>query len=360
MSVQPVTRVWLRNKRRLLDAQAGLARRRFRRIRNAFYTSLWSEAAEQVGATLSRCPNGLVRISQGQRSTFVDHSDLMLDSAITLRLMANKAMTFDLMSGTDLRTPAFAKFTLSTIEKAEAFLESQAGPVVVVKPADGTGGGRGVTTGINSLQALHAAARHAAGFNQALMVEEQLTGASFRLLYFDGDFIDAVRRDSPVVVGDGHSSVAGLVKAENERRLNADPITALSPLILDQESRNTLAAAGRNASYVPAKVESVQVKLAVNENGAAQNHVVRDDVHPSIIEAGAKLVKSFGIRFAGLDVTASDISAPLEQGDTIFNEVNVNPGIHHHYLVSDRDQQVGLAPLLLTRMFETGAGTITI
>lgn len=359
MSVQPVTRVWLRNKRRLLDVQAGLARRRFRRIRNTFYNSLWSDAAEAVGAELSRCPNGLVRIRKGQASTFVDHSDLMLDSAITLRLMANKAMTFAFMAGTDLRTPAFAKFMLSTIEKAEAFLAGQNGPVVV-KPADGTGGGRGVTTGIRTVQALHAAARHAAGFNQALMVEEQLVGASFRLVYFDGEFIDAVRRDSPIVVGDGTSSVSALVKAENERRLEGEEITALSPLILDQESRNTLAASGLTASHVPAAGEEVRVKLAVNENGAAQNHVVRDDIHPSIIDAGARLVKSFGIRFAGLDVTASDISAPLGQGDTIFNEVNVNPGIHHHYLVANRDRTVDLAPLLLSRMFETGAGTITL
>ena len=357
MPVQPATRVWLRNKRRLLDAQAGLARRRFRTVRNSFYKALWSEAAEKVGATAERRANGLVQISRRNRATFVDHSDLMLDSQVTLRLMANKAMTFEFMAKADVRTPAFENFTLATLSKAEKFLASQSGPIVI-KPADGTGGGRGVTTGITTEHALQVAARHAAGFNQALMAEEQLTGDNYRILYLDGEFIDAVRRDSPTVTGDGSSSVSALVKAENERRLAMDPITALSPLILDQESRNTLAAEGRNSGYVPKAGEVVRVKLAVNENAAAQNHVVRDQVHPEIIEAGARLAKAFGVRFAGLDVTADDISVPLKEGGVIFNEINVNPGIHHHYLVANDDQKADVAAVLLEKMFETGSGTI--
>ena len=359
MPVQPATRVWLRNKRRLLDAQAGLARRRFRTVRNSFYKALWAEAAEQVGAVAERRSNGLVQISRGSMATFVDHSDLMLDSEITLRLMANKSMTFEFMSKADVRTPAFANFTLATLSEAETFLARQMGPVVV-KPADGTGGGRGVTTGITSGHALHAAARHAAGFNQALMVEEQLTGDNYRILYLDGEYIDAVRRDSPTVTGDGTASVASLVKAENERRLAMAPITALSPLILDQESRNTLAAEGRTSGFVPAAGEAVRVKLAVNENASAQNHIVRGKVHPEVIEAGARLARAFGVRFAGLDVTADDISVPLAEGGVIFNEINVNPGIHHHYLVAEADQKADVAAVLLKRMFETGSGTIQI
>lgn len=359
MPVQPATRVWLRNKRRLLDAQAGLARRRFRTVRNSFYKALWAEAAETIGATAERRANGLVQISRGNRATFVDHSDLMLDSQVTLRLMANKAMTFEFMARADVRTPAFVNFTLATLSKAEAFLSSQNGPIVI-KPADGTGGGRGVTTGVTTEHALQVAARHAAGFNQALMAEEQLTGDNYRVLYLDGEFIDAVRRDSPTVTGDGSASVSALVKAENERRLAMDPITALSPLILDQESRNTLAAEGRNSGYVPQAGEVVRVKLAVNENAAAQNHVVRDQVHPEIIEAGARLAKAFGVRFAGLDVTADDISVPLKEGGVIFNEINVNPGIHHHYLIANGEQKADVAAVLLERMFETGSGTIQI
>lgn len=336
-----------------------MARRRLRHVRGAFYDRLWRDAAAGVGATVERRPNGLLQVSTGSLATFVSQSDLMLDSDIMLRFMANKALTYEFMSGKGIRLPRHAKFDLNTLDVATNFMREQGGPIVI-KPADGTGGGRGVTTGIKTQDALVSAARHAAGFNIRLLAEEQLTGASYRLLYIDGQFIDAVRRESPIVTGDGQSSVRQLVKRENVARQTTDKITALSPLLIDQESRNTLAAAGRTPSDVPSSGEDVQVKLAVNENAAAQNHVVREQVHSEIVETGAKLVKAFGIRFAGLDVTADDIAVPVTNERVIFNEINVNPGIHHHYLVADPTQQADVAPKLLDHMFRSKQGTIEL
>ena len=102
------------------------------------------------------------------------------------------------------------------------------------------------------------------------------------------------------------------------------------------------------------------VKLAVNENGAAQNHLVREEVHPEIVETGSRIVRDFGIGFAGLDVTATDISRPLSEGNVVFNEINAGPGIHHHYLVSDRKRIAHVAPRILEHMFSTRRGTIQI
>jgi D-alanine-D-alanine ligase-like ATP-grasp enzyme len=204
------------------------------------------------------------------------------------------------------------------------------------------------------------AARHAAAFNPELLVEEQLVGASYRLLYLDGEFIDAVRRDSPVVIGDGRSNIRQLVSAENERRRSSDQISALSPLMIDLECRNTLSARGQSPATIPAAGQEVMVKLAVNENGAAQNHLVRDEVHPEIVEIGSRIVRDFGIGFAGLDVTATDISQPLSAGDTIFNEINAGPGIHHHYLVSDQSRIAHVAPRILEHLFSTRRGVIEI
>lgn len=359
MLPQPLARLWLRNKRRVLSYQAGLARRRLRSVRSTFYQQLWDDAAAAVGAQVQPRPNGLLQISTSNHATFVSQSDLMLDSELTLRMMANKALTFELMTHMDVRLPKHVSFDLDSVNKAAAFLERQSGPVVI-KPADGTGGGRGVTTGIHTKAALVSAARHAAGFNSRLLAEEQLTGASFRLLYIDGIFLDAVRRDSPIVTGDGQSSIAKLVQHENTARQSLENIVALNPLLIDQEARNTLSAQNLSANHVPKSGEAVRVKLAVNENAAGQNHIVRDQIHPEIIETGARLVKAFGIKFAGLDVTADDISVPVSNDRVIFNEINVNPGIHHHYLVANPEQSASVAPKLLEHMFRTQQGVIDL
>ena len=359
MLPQPLARLWLRNKRRVLSYQAGMARRRLRGVRNTFYQNLWAEAAASIGATCQERPNGLLQISTVTTATFVSQSDLMLDSELTLRIMANKALTYELMAKQDIRLPRHIAFDLDSLDRAVAFLEEQSGPVVI-KPADGTGGGRGVTTGVSTKAALMAAARHAAGFNTRLLAEEQLSGSSFRLLYFDGAFLDAVRRDSPTVTGNGRATIAKLVKQENATRQSIDDITALSPLLIDQEARNTLAAQSIDARHIPEEGEEVRVKLAVNENASAQNHIVRDDVNPEIVEAGARLVKAFGIKFAGLDVTADDIAASVSDPRVIFNEINVNPGIHHHYLVANPEQSADVASKLLESMFRTRQGTIDL
>lgn len=337
-----------------------MARRRLRGVRSAFYERLWRDAAAAVGAKTETRPNGLLQISTPSQATFVSQSDLMLDSDIMLRFMANKALTYEFMASKGIRLPRHVKFDLSNLEAAQTFLRDQDGRPIVIKPADGTGGGRGVITGILTETALVSAARHAAGFNTRLLAEEQLTGASFRLLYIDGEFIDAVRRESPIVIGDGKATVQQLVKRENVARQSLEAITALSPLLIDQEARNTLAASGLSSSSIPSKDETVRVKLAVNENAAAQNHIVRDQVHPEIVKAGAELVKDFGIKFAGLDVTADDISVPVSNDRVIFNEINVNPGIHHHYLVAEPEQQADVAPKLLDHMFRKKQGTIEL
>lgn len=350
---------WLRNRRRLTDVWGIFERRRFRIIRNRFYDQLWRDAAHEIGAEIASLPGGLKQISRGNLRTFVDHSEIMLDSAITSRLLLNKAVTFDMLAAKGLRVPKRQKFNMESVDRALRFLHENDGPVVV-KPADGTGCGHGVTTRITDRYGLLKAARHAAAFHNELLVEEQLVGASYRLLYLDGTFIDAVRRDSPVVMGDGRSTIRHLVSEENERRRESDVISALSPLMIDLECRNTLSAKGLSPATIPAAGQKVMVKLAVNENGAAQNHLVRDEVHPEIVETGSRIVRDFGIGFAGLDVTATDISQPLSAGDTIFNEINAGPGIHHHYLVSDQNRIAHVAPRILEHLFSTRRGVMEI
>lgn len=352
-------RAWLRNRRRFTDVWGIFERRRFRAIRNRFYDQLWRDAANEIGAEIARLPCGLIQISCGNLRTFVDHSEIMLDSAITSRLLLNKAATFDMLAAKGLRVPRRQKFGMDSLERAVTFLRENGGPVVV-KPADGTGCGHGVTTRISDRYGLVKAARHAAAFHTELLVEEQLVGASYRLLYLDGVFIDAVRRDSPIVTGDGRSNIRQLIAVENERRRSGEAITALSPLMIDLECRNTLSAQGMSPMTIPASGIEVMVKLAVNENAAAQNHLVRDEVHPEIVETGSRIVRDFGIGFAGLDVTATDISLPLDTGGTIFNEINAGPGIHHHYLVSDQSRIAHVAPRILEHLFSTRRGVFEI
>ena len=359
MATGAAGQLWIRTRRRLTDVRGIVERRRFQALRHRFYDRLWREAATSVDAEAIRLPNGLTQIRRGSLTTFVDRSDLMLDSAIASKLLLDKATTYELLAAKGLPTPRRVVFDLASFHRAEEFLLAQPGPVVV-KPADGTGCGHGGTTQIATRSALRDSATHAAAFHPRLLVEEQLAGASYRLLFLDGIFIDAVRRDPPVLTGDGRLSIRQLAQQENDRRREEDPITALSPLVIDRESSNTLNHAGMTPASVPAKGERVQVKLAANENSARENHVVREEVHPEVLEACSRIARDFGLGFAGFDLISQDISAPIKARSTVFAEINAGPGIHHHCLVAEQDRAAPVARIVLDHIFTMRRGVFEL
>jgi len=359
MVATALVNAYRRNSRRLSEIEGVFQRRRFRALRREFYDQLWRGAAGRLGAEYVEHDGGFAEIRLGGLATFVQQSDVMLDSALIIAAMADKALTYDLLARKGYPLPAHQLFTLSQLPAAEAFLRAQRG-AVVVKPANGTGGGRGVTTGVTTAKSLRRAARIAAGFNPNLLVEEHLSGKSYRLLYLDGVYVDAVRRDAPAVVGDGRRTIRELVVQENLRRRRSRPLSALSPLVIDGDSRNCLERQGLSPAHRPRDGEAVIVKAAINENCASQNLNVRDEISKDIVQAGAALVSDLGVRCAGVDLICDDASLPLEQGRGIFTEVNVNPGIHHHYLIADPDRGVAVADRLLEHLFSQKAGVMKL
>jgi D-alanine-D-alanine ligase-like ATP-grasp enzyme len=341
------------------DAPGVLSRRRFTTVRTSFYANMWQRAADDLGATVRRGPGRLTTICLDGMVTYVRNSDIMLDSALVTEALADKAMSFAFLSNKGLAVPEYQEFTLARLDIAREFLTRHSGGVVV-KPACGTGGGRGVTTSITSDTDLTRAARYATSFNPRLLIEPQLSGHSYRLLYLDGKLIDAIRRDPPVVTGDGHSSVRALVQQENTKRLQGARASALSPLQVDRDCRIHLHSQGLSPNSRLSAGEVINLKKVVNENGAMQNHNVLAEVHPQIRKMGEALVNDLGVRFAGLDLMAPCLSEPLKDSGGTIGEINVNPGLHHHFLISDPAKQVPVATIVLDHMFGTKQGVMRV
>ena len=342
---------------RLLDVPAILEQLRFRALRRAFYNGFWQDAAASVGASCETWDFGYHRIARIGLSTLIHLSEVRLDDHLTLRLMGNKLLTYRLLAEQGLDVPRHVRCAPADLDPAHRLM-AEIGRPLVVKPVSGTGGGQGVTTGITDAKSLCRAARLASRFNPDLIAEEQIEGASYRLLYLDGRLIDAIRRDPPRLVGNGKSTIQQLMKAETRRRLTGRPFTALSPLRLDRDAQNYLASHGLSSFNVPAAGEAIVVKRAVNQNSAAENHVVRGEVHPATAALGARLVQNLGVRLAGLDVLCQDISQPLTRANGLIGEVNTTPGLHHHVLVSNPNSVAGVGQIILCHMFDTRSGII--
>jgi D-alanine-D-alanine ligase-like ATP-grasp enzyme len=342
---------------RLLDIPAVVAQLRFGALRRIYYDRFWIATAECLGATCEKWDGGYHRLNRNGLTAIVRLSELRLDDHLTLDLMGNKALTLQLLEEQGFAVPRHVRFTLNRLKPALSLIATTGRPIVV-KPASGTGGGSGVTTGITGLGGLIRAAWLASRFDPDLIAEEQIEGHSYRLLYLDGVLVDAIRRDPPRLTGDGKSTVRALVRAENQRRLNLRPFTALSPLRLDGDALNYLKAQNLTPASRLADGETIVVKRAVNQNTAADNHVVMDLVHPATIAACARLVANLGVRLAGLDILARDIAEPLTRENGLIGEINTTPGLHHHDLVAARADGRCIAAVIVEHLFKTRSGVV--
>jgi D-alanine-D-alanine ligase-like ATP-grasp enzyme len=318
--------------------------------RSHFYTELWRDAASQLGASVEVLGNEILEIRLGQDCTRVQQNTTALDPAIAVAVAQNKPLVHRLLAKRHLRTPTYCEFTLTEIAKAAAFVESSTSKCVV-KPANG-GGGRGVTTGIAGAFDLIRAAASAAVYGQDLMVEQQVRGDVYRLLYFDGVLIDAVLRKPSAVIADGKSTVRELICLENEARLKAGPNLAHALILIDLDVRSTLASQGLTLSAVPTQGTAVTLKTVINDNSQRDNFTAKHLLCKSIIEDGAAAASAVGVRLVGIDVITPDPHVRLAESGGVILEVNTTPSYHHHY--HKRDGSYPVAVHLLPFLLATG------
>lgn len=309
---------------------------RFRTLRESFYTKLWTETAHQVGADIQDIGYGFYKIQVGGRATYVHNSMVMLDNHLTLKIAGNKPLVSSLFSKSEYHYPTakFIEYDLTNLQKAYNFLQEIKKPGVV-KPADAGSGGQGITTGIDSWTRLKKASFNASIFGQRLLLEEQIEGHSFRLLYLNGQYLDAVRREPPQVLGDGKRSIKMLIEDENIKRVSAHKPRSLHPLTIDLDSKYFLHSQGYGVNAVLPEKKRIPVKRVVNQNSCYENESVTSIVHPGIIKMGAQMTRLFGVQLAGVDIITPDITRPLVEAGGIMGELNTTPGLHHHYFISN-------------------------
>lgn len=301
--------------------------------RSRFYAALWTEAAANLGASVQELGNEILEIRQEDRYTYVQQNTTSLDSLITVSLAAHKQIVHRLLARRGLITPPYCEFTLKTIAKAAAFLDDVEGDCVV-KPASG-GGGTGVTTGVGSRFDLFRATASARVFDTELLIEKQIQGDVYRLLYLDGRLLDAVLRKPSVVTGDGRSTVHQLLNRENELRVQKGANVAHVMISVDMDMHRTLAAQGLSLSSIPPEGRTVRLKTVINENSRRDNVSAAHLLCDSIVADGAAAAAAVGVRLAGIDIVTPDPSVPLAESGGAILEVNATPSYHHHYFKRD-------------------------
>lgn len=360
--------------RSLLRQRRSVDRQGERRHHADYYRRLWTEAAEHVGVAARPVGDGYLEIALGPTRLRVRGTHCSIDDHAALQRAGDKVLVHRLLSGAGLPAPEHVEFTLADAGPAARFLAAAPG-ACVVKPGQDSAAGAGVTTGVRTrgdlVQAAAAAAsagaqvartsgrggrlrRRANTYAQLgrvpLIIERQVPGANYRLLFLDGELVDAIRRGIPSVIGDGCASVRELIGRHNEQRLLEGGVRGQLLVSLDLDVVRTLAAQGCTLDSVPDAGVEVPVKTTINQTAADTNRPARDELCASIVEQAAEAARIVGVRWAGVDVLTPDPNVPLAASGGRILEVNTTPGLamHHH----GRPGQVEPAKVLFERLCE--------
>lgn len=346
----------------ILAAGAGHAVRALRAERRAdasdgdptldVYRPIWEQAATTLGAELEDLGAGFLRIRSGEGETTVWRHLVAFDDPVTLRLAGDKPAVHRLLASAGLSTPEYATFERGDLSPAMRLMREQRGPWVV-KPAFGTGRGRGVTCGVSTRADLRRAAVWAARWSSSLLIEREGVGEEHRVLVLDGEVLDVIRRRPPHVTGDGCRSVAELIEAENLRRAQSSGSLGVFAISVNLDCLLALRNAGMTLGSVPADGVEVAVKKSANENGPNDNESVIDAVGPAFRTAMRTAAAAIGARLASFEVVGPSLDGGPSLSGGMIVEVNTTPGLHYHYHVVNAAHAVPVAvPILRTLLDE--------
>jgi len=285
-------------------------------------------AAEARGIPSRRLTDGsLVMLGYGSRQRRIWAAETDRTSAIAESIAQDKELTKSLLATVGVPVPEGRP--VSTAEEAWAAAQDIGIPVVV-KPRKGNQG-RGVSVGLRTREAVTAAFDIALAQDGEVLVERHVEGCDFRLLVIGGRLIAASRRECPTVVGDGKTTITGLVEIANQNPLRGeDHSTALSKLRLDAIGREMLAEQGMTVDTIPADGQVIILRRNANLSTGGSAADVTDEVHPEVANRAIEAAAMVGLDVAGIDIVAVRIDQPLDVTRGAIVEVNAAPGLRMH------------------------------
>jgi cyanophycin synthetase len=298
-------------------------------------------AAQARGVPALRLSNSmkLWQFGWGQRSELFMESSSNADGMLGAHIQGNKSLSKQMFIAMGLPTP------VSVLVNHASELEAAVGQIgwpCVVKPLD-SGGGKGVMPGIRKLPELQAAFAAARQISRGpIMLEAFVPGDDYRLMVLRGKLVAAVRRDPPVVLGDGRRSVRALLVELNDGR-SANLVASAYRRVVPHDAMLTqqLVHQGLDLDSVPAPGQCVKLRSNANLSTGGSCTDVTAALHPLLRQMAEVLADSMGLKNTGIDYITTDISAAPAAGIGALIEVNCTPGLDALVAAGWMEERVG-------------------
>jgi D-alanine-D-alanine ligase-like ATP-grasp enzyme len=206
---------------------------------------------------------------------------------------------------------------------------------VIVKP-NSLSQGSGVTK-VHTKREYYQAVRRICRKDRVFLVQRIITGRDYRVVVLDGKVISAYERLPLSVIGDGRTSVLGLLRAK-QRQFQRD---GRDTMIKTNDPRITavLKRLGLTRQSIPTRGRMVTLLDNRNLSTGGDAVDVTRTMHPSFKKLCVKITRDMGLRFCGVDLMVEDtINRPVRSYTVL--EINAAPGLDHYASAGSHQQQL--------------------
>lgn len=270
-----------------------------------------------------------VRLGQGVAQRRILGTMTDRTSALAMDICQDKTWTKEILSQAGIRVPLG---TTVTSEADACRMAREYGYPVVVKPQDGQQG-EGVAMNLMSHREVARAFQTASTIDKKgrVIVEQQVSGAPYRLLVVGDDMVAATLRIPPAIVGDGMHTVEELVDQINlEPNRGAGHDFPMSQVALDSVALLTLAQQGYEPKTVVPVGTKVSVRPTANMSTGATAIDVTDKISPDLARDAVRAAQAVGLDVAGIDLVTPTLDTGLVMAQGAIVEINASPGLRMH------------------------------
>lgn len=221
-----------------------------------------------------------------------------------------------------------------TINAAYAYARKIGFPVVVKPNSKGQGSG---VCKVWTKRQFFRAARHIYRKDKVLLVQRVVNGRDYRIVVLDRKVISAYERMPLAVLGDGRSTILGLMRKKQRQFEQSGRDTVIQ--VDDFRITIHLERIGLDRRSVPAQGQMVTLLDNANLSTGGDARDVTDILHPSVRKLAIILTREMGLRLCGVDLMVKgEISKPLRDYHII--EVNAAPGLDNYAATGKRQAAI--------------------
>lgn len=310
---------------------------------------LLEKIAPSIGATVLLEPEwhiaGQITFKNGKRSYFryntldlnpVGSADIAKDKDYAAFFMKRMGYRVIPKSKTFYSKPWGTKIGAPrrNIDAAYTYAKNIGFPVVV-KPNSGSQGSHVAL--VRNKKELYQALRRIFKSDKVALVQQYVSGRDYRLVVLDEKVISAYERIPLNVVGDGTTSITGLLKAKQKefRRTHRD--TTINQA--DPRIANKLKEQGLSLRSVPKAGERIYLLDNANLSSGGDSVDVTNSIHPTFQKLAVTLTADMGLRLCGVDLLINgDISEEADEYWII--EINAAPGLDHYVTIGSEQKKI--------------------